>query len=73
MQFGYCDSTNLVKVFKDISYEAKRKGYKGLRIINEMNWILGVINDTEKFIEYEFKINDIIEKTRHNKDLPVRY
>jgi len=27
-----------------------------------MNWILGVINDTEKFIEYEFKINDVIEK-----------
>jgi PAS domain S-box-containing protein len=62
MQFGYCDSTNLAKVFKDISDEAKRKGYKGLRVINEMNWILGVINDTEKFIEYEFKINDVIEK-----------
>lgn len=62
MEFGYCDSTNLVKVFKDISDEAKRKGYKGLRVINEMNWILGVINDTEKFIKYEFKINDVIEK-----------
>ena len=61
MKFGYFDSTNLVKVLKDISYEAKTKGYKGLRVINEMNWVLEVINDTEKFIEYEFKVNDIVE------------
>jgi len=55
---GYFDPDRMVSLLKATEKTALKEGFAGIRVTGEMTWILSKLPGTERFMEYENKLNE---------------
>jgi len=55
---GYFDPDRMISLLKATEKTALKEGFDGIRVIAEMTWILSKLPGTERFMEYENKLNE---------------
>jgi signal transduction histidine kinase len=57
---GYFDPDEMLRYWTEAIRETKATGYSALRFAGEMTWALGKEPGTERLIEYEVRLNDLL-------------
>lgn len=55
---GYFEPNKLIELIGSLEADALKEGYKGIRGIGEMSWVIGDAENHKKLIDYEVKLND---------------
>ncbi|MBE3089651.1 MAG: MEDS domain-containing protein [Actinobacteria bacterium] len=55
---GYFDPGRMISLLKSTEKTALKEGFDGIRVTSEMTWILSKLPGTERFMEYENKLNE---------------
>jgi len=55
---GYFDPDRMISLLKTSEKTALKEGFAGIRVTGEMTWILSKLPGTERFMEYENKLNE---------------
>lgn len=57
---GYFDPDRMISTLKEMEKTALKEGFEGIRVTGEMTWILSKLPGTERFMEYENKLNEFL-------------
>lgn len=57
---GYFDPDRMISTLKEMEKTALKEGFGGIRVTVEMTWILSKLPGTERFMEYENKLNEFL-------------
>ncbi len=63
LQHGHFDPDEMLGFLADAIRETKATGFPALRFAGEMTWALGKDPGTERLIEYEVRLNDLLRKS----------
>jgi hypothetical protein len=61
---GFFDPDRMISLLKATEKTALKEGFEGIRITGEMTWILSKLPGTERFMEYENKLNDFFPESK---------
>jgi PAS domain S-box-containing protein/putative nucleotidyltransferase with HDIG domain len=61
---GYLDPDRMISFLKAMEKTALKEGFGGIRVTGETTWILSKLPGTERFMEYENKLNEFFPGSR---------
>ena len=64
MQGGVFDPDSMIAFLREENTRALDEGYTALRVTGEMSWTLKGLPGSERFIEYESKLNDFFSSSK---------
>ena len=64
MQGGVFDPDSMIALLREENTRALDEGYTALRVTGEMSWVLKGLPGSERFIEYESKLNDFFSSSK---------
>ena len=57
---GYFDPDRMISLLKAMEKTALKEGFAGIRVTGEMTWVLSKLPGTERFMEYENKLDEFL-------------